>query len=82
MRYKLLGRSGLRVSELCLGAMTFGEELGWGATKEESRRISDAPAWAVSRANTLADLMGWTPFAGLQIPYSLIERTPERELLP
>ncbi|HJX15815.1 MAG TPA: aldo/keto reductase [Candidatus Deferrimicrobiaceae bacterium] len=196
MRYKLLGRSGLRVSELCLGAMTFGEEWGWGASKEESRRIfeafaeaggnfidtanyytagtsemfvgefiaserrrfvvatkytlnmrpddpnaggnhrknmtqsleeslarlrtdyvdlywvhawdpmtpveemmralddlvragkilyvgiSDAPAWAVSRANTLADLMGWTPFVGLQIPYSLIERTPERELLP
>ena len=196
MRYKLLGRSGLRVSELCLGAMTFGEELGWGASKEESRRIfdafmeaggnfidtanyytggtserfvgefvsaergrfviatkytlnmtpddpnaggnhrknmarsleeslsrlrtdyvdlywvhawdpmtpleetmralddlvragkilyvgiSDAPAWVVSRANILADLMGWSAFAGLQIPYSLIERTPERELLP
>ncbi|MGA7105830.1 MAG: aldo/keto reductase, partial [Candidatus Deferrimicrobiaceae bacterium] len=44
--------------------------------------ISDAPAWVVSRANTLADLMGWSAFAGLQIPYSLIERTPERELLP
>jgi aryl-alcohol dehydrogenase-like predicted oxidoreductase len=44
--------------------------------------ISDAPAWVVSRANTLADLKGWTPFAGLQIQYSLIERTPERELLP
>ena len=196
MRYKLLGRSGLRVSELCLGAMTFGEEPGWGASKEESRRIfdafteaggnfidtanyytggtserfvgefvsaergrfviatkytltmspddpnaggnhrknmarsleeslrrlrtdyvdlywvhawdpmtpleetmralddmvragkilhvgiSDAPAWVVSRANILADLMGWSAFAGLQIPYSLVERTPERELLP
>jgi aryl-alcohol dehydrogenase-like predicted oxidoreductase len=196
MRYKLLGRTGLRVSELCLGVMTFGEEWGWGATKEESRRIfdafaaaggnfidaanyytagtserfvgefvasergryviatkytlnmrpddpnsggnhrknmvqsleeslkrirtdyldlywvhawdpmtpleetlralddmvragkilyagiSDAPAWVVSRANTLANLMGWSAFAGLQIPYSLIERTPERELLP
>jgi len=196
MRYKLLGRTGLRVSELCLGAMTFGEEWGWGASKEESRRIfdafaeaggnfidtanyytagtserfvgefvasergryviatkytltmlpddpnsggnhrknmvrsieeslarlgtdyidlywvhawdpmtpveetmralddmvragkilyvgiSDAPAWVVSRANTRADLMGWNAFAGLQIPYSLIERTPERELLP
>ena len=196
MRYKLLGRTGLRVSELCLGVMTFGEEWGWGASIEESRRIfeayaeaggnfidtanyytagtserfvgefvasergrfvlatkytlnmrpddpnaggnhrknltrsleeslsrlktdyvdlywvhawdpmtpveetmralddmvragkilyvgiSDAPAWVVSRANTLADLMGWTAFAGLQIPYSLIERTPERELLP
>jgi aryl-alcohol dehydrogenase-like predicted oxidoreductase len=196
MRYKLLGRSGLRVSELCLGAMTFGEEWGWGASKEESRRmfevfaeaggnfidtanyytngtserfvgefvasererfviatkytlnmrpddpngggnhrknlvqsleaslarlrtdyidlywvhawdpmtptdelmralddavragkvlyvgISDTPAWVVARANALADWKGWTPFVGLQIPYSLIERTPERDLLP
>ena len=196
MRYKLFGNSGLRVSELCLGAMTFGEEWGWGASKDESRRlfdafaeaggnfidtanhytdgtseryvgefiaaererfvlatkytlngrpddpngggnhrksmmqainaslkrlgtdyidlywlhawdfmtpvdevmrafddlvrsgkvlyigISDAPAWIVSRANTLAELRGWSPFVGLQIQYSLIERTPERDLLP
>ncbi len=196
MKYHLLGRSGLRVSELCLGAMTFGEEWGWGASKEESHKIfnayvdaggnfidtannytggtsekyvgefisgdrdrfvlatkytsntrrgdpnaggnhrkniaqsleaslkrlntdyidlywvhawdpltpieetvralddmvragkilyigiSDAPAWIVSQANTLANLRGWTEFAGIQIEYSLIERTPERELLP
>src|ERR671929_1690213 len=196
MKYQLLGKSGLRVSELCLGAMTFGEEWGWGASKEEcdkifnayvdaggnfidtannytggtsekyvgefisgdrdrfvlatkytsnTRRgdpnaggnhrkniaqsletslkrlntdyidlywvhawdpltpieetmralddmvragkilyigISDAPAWVVSQANTLANLKGWTEFTGLQIEYSLIERTPERELLP
>jgi aryl-alcohol dehydrogenase-like predicted oxidoreductase len=196
MRYKLLGKSGLRVSELCLGAMTFGEEWGWGASKEESRRIfeafaeaggnfidtanyytngtseryvgefvgsererfviatkytlnmrpddpngggnqrknlvqsleaslgrlgtdyidlywvhawdpmtpvdelmralddavragkilyagiSDTPAWVVAQANTLAEWKDWTPFVGLQIPYSLIERTPERDLLP
>jgi len=42
MRYKLLGKSGLRVSELCLGTMTFGEDWGWGASKEESRAIFDA----------------------------------------
>ncbi len=196
MKYHLLGKSGLRVSELCLGAMTFGEEWGWGASKEECRKIfntyvdaggnfidtannytggtsekyvgefisgdrdrfvlatkytsntrrgdpnaggnhrknitqsleaslkrlntdyidlywvhawdpltpieemlralddmvragkilyigiSDAPAWIVSQANTLANLRGWTEFAGIQIEYSLIERTPERELLP
>jgi aryl-alcohol dehydrogenase-like predicted oxidoreductase len=41
MRYKLLGKSGLRVSELCLGTMTFGEDWGWGASKEESRKIFD-----------------------------------------
>jgi aryl-alcohol dehydrogenase-like predicted oxidoreductase len=42
MRYKLLGRSGLRVSELALGTMTFGETWGWGASEEESRRIFEA----------------------------------------
>lgn len=197
MRYKLLGKSGLRVSELCLGAMTFGEEWGWGASKDESRKIfdafteaggnfidtaneiytggssekylgefiasdrerivlstkytdslpmtdpnhagnqrknmiqsierslkrlntdyidvfwlhawdfmtpveevmrafddlvragkvlyigiSDAPSWVISRANTIAELRGWTPFIAMQIEYSLIERTSERELLP
>jgi aryl-alcohol dehydrogenase-like predicted oxidoreductase len=196
MRYKLLGRSGLRVSELGLGTMTFGEEWGWGASKKESQRIfdafaeaggnfldtanrytegtseqfvadfvaadrqhfvvatkytlfnregdpnaagnhrknmvqsleaslqrlktdyvdlfwvhawdfmtpvdevmrglddlvragkvlyvgiSDTPAWIVSQANTLADLRGWSPFVALQIEYSLIARTPERDLLP
>src|SRR5882757_5054837 len=44
--------------------------------------VSDAPAWWVAKSNTLAELRGWTAFAGLQIEYSLIERTPERELLP
>jgi aryl-alcohol dehydrogenase-like predicted oxidoreductase len=196
MRYKLFGRSGLRVSELCLGTMTFGEEWGWGSSKEESRKvfdafverggnfidtanrytegtsekivgefvadqrdrfviatkytltmrpddpnasgnhrknmmqsveaslkrlntdyidlywlhawdfmtpveevmrglddlvstgkvryigISDTPAWIVAQANTLAELRGWNRFVGLQIEYSLIQRTPERELLP
>ncbi|MCX6641546.1 MAG: aldo/keto reductase [bacterium] len=196
MRYKLLGRSGLRVSELALGTMTFGEEWGWGASRQESRKIydafleaggnfidtanrytegssekflgefiasqrdkivlatkytlttpgsdinsggnhrknlvqsleaslkrlkvdyidlywvhiwdyltpveevmralddqvragkilyvgiSDTPAWIVSQANILAELRGWTPFVALQIEYSLIQRTVERELLP
>ena len=46
MRYRLLGTSGLRVSELCLGTMTFGEEWGWGASEAESRRIFDRFAQA------------------------------------
>jgi aryl-alcohol dehydrogenase-like predicted oxidoreductase len=200
MRYKLLGKSGLRVSELCLGTMTFGEEWGWGASKDESRQvfdafveaggnfidtangytdgssekivgefiasererlvvatkysfplhmndrkgnpngsgnhrknmmqslegslkrlntdyvdlfwlhawdyttpveevmrafddmvragkvlyigISDAPAWIVAQANTLAQCYGWTSFVALQVEYSLVQRTPERNLLP
>ncbi len=39
--YVTLGRSGLRVSPLCLGAMTFGEDLGWGSSVEESQKIID-----------------------------------------
>lgn len=38
MRYKLLGRSGLRVSEICLGTMTFGEEWGYGANSAETEK--------------------------------------------
>ncbi len=44
--------------------------------------ISDAPAWWTAQANTLAELRGWSPFIGLQIEYSLMERTVERELVP
>jgi aryl-alcohol dehydrogenase-like predicted oxidoreductase len=195
MNYQLLGRSGLRVSDLSLGTMTFGEDWGWGAGKEEARKIydayreaggnfvdtanlytngaserlvgefiaghreevvlatkytnsapgrdanaggnqrknmvqaveaslkrlgtdyidvywlhiwdqltpaeevmrafddlirsgkvlyvgiSDAPAWVVAKSNTLAELRGWTRYIGLQIEYSLLERTVERELI-
>ena len=196
MNYKLLGRSGLRVSELCLGTMTFGDAWGWGTDKDEAKNIydayreaggnfidtaniyshgvserfvgefmsghrqeivvatkytnarpgadanaggnqrknmvqaleaslrrlgtdyidlywlhiwdritppeevmrafddlvragkvlyigiSDAAAWMVAKSNTIAELRGWTRYIGLQIEYSLLERTVERELIP
>src|SRR5260221_3020136 len=196
MKYRLLGNSGLRVSEAALGTMTFGDEWGWGSDKDEARKvydgfreaggnfidtanfytngtsesflgefmkdhrqsmvlatkysnaapgtdpnaagnhrksmmqaveaslrrlqtdyidlywvhiwdqitpveevmrglddlvrqgkvlyvgISDAPAWWIAQANTLALLRAWSPFIGLQVEYSLIERTVERELVP
>lgn len=41
MKYRLLGPSGLRVTELCLGTMTFGEDWGWGADKATSQKIFD-----------------------------------------
>jgi len=44
MKYKLLGKSGLRVSELALGTMTFGEEWGWGSSKAESKKVFDTYA--------------------------------------
>lgn len=196
MKYRLLGNSGLRVSEVALGTMTFGEDWGWGSSKDEARKIydayraaggnfvdtanvytngssesfvgefihdhrasvvlatkytcvattgdanaggnhrksmmqavedslrrlktdyidlywmhvwdqmtpaeevmrafddlvrqgkvlytgvSDTPAWWIAQANTLAELRGWSRFAGLQIEYSLSQRTVERELIP
>ena len=196
MKYRLLGKSGLRVAEAALGTMTFGDEWGWGSPKDEAQKvyetyreaggnfidtanfytngtserfvgefikghrdsvvlgtkysnavpgndpnaagnhrknmmqaveaslkrlqtdyidlywvhiwdgitpveevmrglddlvrqgkvlyvgISDAPAWWIAQANTLAELRGWTQFIGLQVEYSLIERTVERELIP
>jgi aryl-alcohol dehydrogenase-like predicted oxidoreductase len=44
--------------------------------------ISDTPAWQVSRMQAIAELRGWSPLIALQIEYSLIERTVERELIP
>jgi aryl-alcohol dehydrogenase-like predicted oxidoreductase len=44
--------------------------------------ISDTPAWMVAKGQTLAELMGWSQFVALQVEFSLIQRTPERELIP
>ncbi len=44
--------------------------------------VSDTPAWVVSASNQLADLRGWSQYAGLQVEYSLLERTVERDLTP
>ena len=44
--------------------------------------LSDFPAWRVATAATLAELRGWAPISAVQLEYSLVERTVERELLP
>src|ERR1700682_4479079 len=44
--------------------------------------LSNFPAWRVATAATMADLRGWTAISAIQIEYSLLQRTPERELLP
>lgn len=44
--------------------------------------VSDTPAWVVSASNTYAELRGWSQYAGLQIEYSLLQRTVERDLIP
>jgi aryl-alcohol dehydrogenase-like predicted oxidoreductase len=59
MRYKLLGRSGLRVSEVALGAMTFGPDWGWGSERDEAKAVFDAFAEAggtfIDTANIYSD---------------------------
>jgi aryl-alcohol dehydrogenase-like predicted oxidoreductase len=44
--------------------------------------ISNFPAWRISRAALLAELRGWAPIVAVQVEYSLVERTPDREILP
>jgi aryl-alcohol dehydrogenase-like predicted oxidoreductase len=44
--------------------------------------VSNMPAWTISRVDLLAELRGWTQFCTMQVAYSLVERTPDRELLP
>jgi aryl-alcohol dehydrogenase-like predicted oxidoreductase len=44
--------------------------------------LSDFPAWRAATGATLAELRGWAPLSALQLEYSLVERTAERELLP
>jgi aryl-alcohol dehydrogenase-like predicted oxidoreductase len=44
--------------------------------------LSNFPAWRVARAATIAELRGWSPVIGIQVEYSLADRTADRELLP
>jgi aryl-alcohol dehydrogenase-like predicted oxidoreductase len=76
MRYKLLGKSGLRVSELCLGTMTFGEDWGWGASKDESRQIFDA--FVEAGGNFIDTANGYTDGTSEQIVSDFISSERER----
>ena len=44
--------------------------------------VSDTPAWKIAEANVTARFRGWSAFIGLQIEYSLLERTVEQDLVP
>ncbi|MGH2416512.1 MAG: aldo/keto reductase, partial [Microcystaceae cyanobacterium] len=76
MRYKLLGKSGLRVSELCLGTMTFGEDWGWGASKDESRQIFDT--FVEAGGNFIDTANGYTDGSSEKIVGELIASERER----
>lgn len=52
------------------------------AGKIQYAGLSNFPAWRIARADTLAELRGWSRIAGIQVEYSLVERSAERELLP
>ena len=76
MNYKLLGKSGLRVSEISLGTMTFGEEWGWGSNKEESRKIYDA--YAEAGGNFLDTADGYTDGTSEKMVGEFVESDRER----
>ncbi|MGY2288663.1 aldo/keto reductase [Pseudomonas sp. SDO528_S397] len=44
--------------------------------------LSNFPAWRIARADLLAEIRGFAPLVGIQVEYSLVERTADRELLP
>ncbi|MBN3134260.1 aldo/keto reductase [Pectobacterium punjabense] len=52
------------------------------AGKTQYAGFSNFPAWRIARADTMAELRGWSRIAGIQVEYSLVQRTAERELLP
>jgi hypothetical protein len=56
MRYRLLGKSGVRISEVALGTMTFGEDWGWGASPAVSARMLDLFADAGGNVIDTADV--------------------------
>jgi len=76
MRYTLLGRSGLRVSEIALGTMTFGEAWGWGASREECRRIFDA--FADEGGNFVDTACNYTDGESEEIVGELVEADRDR----
>ncbi|HLG91949.1 MAG TPA: aldo/keto reductase [Acidimicrobiales bacterium] len=76
MDYKLLGQSGLRVSEMFLGTMTFGEDWGWGAAPEECRRMIDV--YAEAGGNVIDTAVNYTNGSSEEIVGQAIEKVRDR----
>jgi len=76
-RYALLGRSGLRVSPICLGTMTFGTEWGWGADEATSRALFRRYLEAGGNFVDTAD--GYTGGQSEEILGKLLAETGERD---
>ncbi|MFS2020838.1 aldo/keto reductase, partial [Massilia sp. CT11-108] len=78
-QYRLLGRSGLRVSPLALGTMTFGQDWGWGADEAEARNIFDV---YVDRGGNFVDTaVNYTNGASERILGKLMEGRRDRIVL-
>ncbi len=74
--YRLLGRSGLRVSPIALGTMTFGTEWGWGAAEEEAQAQFDL---YVERGGNFIDTsVNYTGGSSERLPGSFMEAKRER----
>jgi aryl-alcohol dehydrogenase-like predicted oxidoreductase len=76
VRYRLFGCSGLRVSELFLGTMTFGEDWGWGAPPDECRRMFDA--YAEAGGNVIDTAVNYTDGASERIVGELLGSERDR----
>jgi aryl-alcohol dehydrogenase-like predicted oxidoreductase len=79
MRYRLLGTTGLRVAELFLGAMTFGEQGGVGAPPDECRRLIDA--YADAGGNVIDTAINYRGGASEAIVGELLEGRRDRFVL-
>ena len=79
MRYTLLGASGLRVSEVALGTMTFGETWGWGASEAECGRILEA--YVEAGGNFVDTACNYTDGQSEEIVGALTEADRERYVL-
>ncbi|MGH8089609.1 MAG: aldo/keto reductase, partial [Stenotrophomonas sp.] len=77
--YRLLGRSGLRVSPLSLGTMTFGADWGWGADAAEAARIFDA--YVERGGNFIDTAVNYTNGSAERILGGLIKDKRERIVL-
>jgi aryl-alcohol dehydrogenase-like predicted oxidoreductase len=78
-KYRLLGRSGLRVSPLALGTMTFGQDWGWGADQAQAKRIFDA--YSDRGGNFVATAVNYTNGASERILGGLVKDKREHTVL-
>jgi len=79
VRYRLLGRTGLRISELFLGAMRFGEQAGRGTPPDECRRILDL--YADAGGNVVDTAINYTGGQSESILGQLLEGRRDRFVL-